>query len=286
MNKLFLIDGTSGIWKSDLLTYVSEKLPYSKVFLKETTREKYDFEKEKQLLSDLKFVDNSEFEEDDYEYRYLYNGNNYGFSKEKLKKAIEKYENTFLIIRNQDLIKKISNDFKNIITVNVFIYTDFAIVGERLPIKNDSSLMASIVAAFKDYLRNPVLYDEIIINGSTENDFYRLMDLLVDRNNHSKTLLKAQKKANIKLFFIAISFLFLWFLTGFLILKFDWNTIEPKLALITFPLIGYSFSILYFLASKKELVLNPKKAYDYMVYNSFSKQIKELNKRKTAHNNV
>ena len=42
-------------------------------------------------------------------------------------------------------------------------------------------MIESAKKAFDDYLRCPETYDEVLVNGATANDFYRLVNMLISR---------------------------------------------------------------------------------------------------------
>jgi len=77
MSNLIIIDGTSGIWKDDLVGYITDTLVDSTLIMKKTTRSKEEYD----LRLDLQFVSRDEFDQYNYEYTYKYNKESYGFSK-------------------------------------------------------------------------------------------------------------------------------------------------------------------------------------------------------------
>lgn len=185
MSNLIIVDGTSGIWKDDLVGYIIDTLVDSTLIVKKSTRGK----RETDSRLDLQFVDQEEFNQYNCEYKYKYNGEFYGFLKIELENALLKYKNTFVIIRNIDVIKNICNDFRESNIIRVFIYTDAKIVARRMNIVNNSSINKSIKEALDDYLRNPEIYDLVLINGASKNDFCRLIDyaiMFVDKKGKKK----------------------------------------------------------------------------------------------------
>ena len=112
MKVLFLVDGAAGSGKSDLVNYVSNAYRYSVTKInKYTTRQKRVSEEAKK--SDLIFISEEEFHQkenykEDTFFKYIYGGQKYGFFKSELDKAIEKYNCIFIIVRNQELIKKLN----------------------------------------------------------------------------------------------------------------------------------------------------------------------------------
>lgn len=196
MSNLILIDGTSGIWKDDLVGYITEILVDSTLIMKNTTRSKRGDD----LRVDLQFVSHEKFNQCNYEYIYKYNNELYGFSKVELESALSKYKNTFLIVRNVDVIKHLCNDFIDNNIIKVFVYTDAQKISKRMNVKGGSTISKSINQALEDYLRNPEVYDLVLINGATKNDFYRLIDYAImfvnskNRKENSTILTKKQKK--------------------------------------------------------------------------------------------
>ena len=64
MSNLIIIDGTSGIWKDDLVGYITDTLVDSTLIMKKTTRSKEEYD----LRLDLQFVSRDEFDKYNYEY--------------------------------------------------------------------------------------------------------------------------------------------------------------------------------------------------------------------------
>ena len=175
MKTIFIIDGTSGIWKSDLINYVSACNIKSGIFEKCSTREKRPEEE----ITDLKFLTKEEFALHNFDYTYTYDGHKYGFNKKEIKNYLTNVKNLFIVIRNLDIIQDFAKSFSNYNIVTVFIFTDFHVVSERYPNARNLQQKKCIADTFQDYLRHPNIYDEIIINGGTANDFNRLIDSLI-----------------------------------------------------------------------------------------------------------
>ena len=201
MKKLFLIDGAAGTGKSDLLEYIeTKKNTNSKALNKFTTRAKRD--KEEAIKTDLKFITSEEFEKmrsnskdgEEYFYYYRYGepAEYYGFYKKDLIDAIEYYENTFIIIRNKDLIKIIEIDFnKKAVIIPIHIYTDRNLIVNRL--KREGYTKSEIKfrlrraeAAWGDFIESDELYKRVIINNSSLNDYHRQINQLVEKYTKEK----------------------------------------------------------------------------------------------------
>ena len=121
MKVLFLVDGAAGTGKSDLVSFVANTYQYTATKVdKFTTRKKRPSEEAKK--SDLVFISDEEFQKKeankkDILLKYIYGGNKYGFYKSSLDRAIEKYNCTFVIVRNQDLICKLWSIYNDIVLV-------------------------------------------------------------------------------------------------------------------------------------------------------------------------
>lgn len=190
MKVLFLVDGAAGSGKSDLVNYVSNAYRYSVTKInKYTTRQKRVSEEAKK--SDLIFISEEEFHQkenykEDTFFKYIYGGQKYGFFKSELDKAIEKYNCIFIIVRNQELIKKLSQTYMNkLLVVPVYIYTDMGLIEQRL--KNDGYDDDTIKfrlerseAVFNEYLENDI-YKNVIINRSNVTDLHRKIKLLIEK---------------------------------------------------------------------------------------------------------
>lgn len=300
MKNLFIIDGTSGIWKSDLIQYVSSYLHDADLVRKYSTRPKRNYERSGRYLTDLEFVNEHIFESLNLEYQYVYNGYMYGFSQQALNAALEDSSRVFIMIRNLEIIKELTLKLTDVNIVTVFIYTDFAEVSKRLPIKTNESLRESIAHAFDDYLRHPEMYQEVLINGSSANDFYRLIDLLVRKYEQPQgsiisnrrdlqdsnilelppdfyraietlTLVRtvidsnAKRSANFILIVIAGLCLLIWMTYMYAVESYDWNLIEPRLSIISLPILGYAMFVLAYVITKKDITLNPSVIHQSLV---------------------
>lgn len=187
---LFLVDGAAGTGKSDLVSYISSAFRYTATKIdKFTTRKKRKSEEAKK--SDLIFISEKEFlikekEGKDNFFKYIYGGHKYGFLKSDLDNAIEKYECTFVIVRSQDLIKKINSLYKDIVlVVPIYIYTDMGLIESRLKSDgyDDETIkfrMERSELVFQDYLENDI-YKNIIINRSNKTDLHRKMKFLMEK---------------------------------------------------------------------------------------------------------
>lgn len=191
MKNLFLIDGASGTGKSDLLKYVSEYEYDCLSMPKYSTRKKRDYETSRNLHLDLNMVSDSEFESLKLDYKYKYGGYKYGFRKEDLIKNLQSSNNVFLIVRNSKLIKELCDSYSYINVIAVFIYTDMNLVVERLMNEGYDDHQISyrtrkINSAFRDYLSNPHLYNDLLINNSSYDNYINLIRSLLKK--HERTI--------------------------------------------------------------------------------------------------
>ncbi len=204
MKNLFVIDGASGSAKNDLVRYISEYTLYAALVRKFTSRPIRDHEKGKASLLDLDFVTKSEFEDMDLDYRYVFDGHCYGFSKDRVREALAGSPDVFVVVRNADTIRELARDFHFLNIVPVFIYTDIAKARERLerqrlPEDQREFCIRRLELAFRDYVRNHDLYREVLINDESKTLPYQLFDQLRKRHN-------AAPDVNDKLVFVLMSF--------------------------------------------------------------------------------
>jgi guanylate kinase len=184
-SKLFLVDGLAGTGKSDLVEYASRSR-HTTVISKYTTRNKRELEEA--THSDLTFVSEQKFAElstHDF-YIYEYAGKQYGFSRYEVLRALEAYENVFVIVRNRSLSETLRRDFSDIaFVVPIFVYADRGLVVDRL--QNDGFDMKAIESRLRrsdlswdDYLEYPDTSLRVIINNSEKTHFHRKINSLVD----------------------------------------------------------------------------------------------------------
>lgn len=180
MKNLFLIDGASGVGKSDLLRFTSEFNIDASYVKKYTTRPKRDYEDTNEWKIDLMFVTNEEFENLNLEYQYIYEGYSYGFRKVDLDRQLSSKSNVFMITRNVGIIKQLQKDYKFINVVPVFLYVDRELVVKRLKSQglNDKQIkfrLGKLDIAYQNYLGNSRLYKEVLVNISSIDDFHRII---------------------------------------------------------------------------------------------------------------
>ncbi|MDL2269612.1 hypothetical protein LJC41_06580 [Desulfosarcina sp. OttesenSCG-928-G17] len=191
MKNLFIIDGASGTGKSDLIHYIHENSAVAACVPKLTTREQRKYEKSQKRVLDLEFVSDEQFEKINPSYRYTYTGCKYGFTKKSLDEALSSNDNVFVIVRNKDVIEKLRVDYPYINLIRVYIYTDQNMLEQRLLQQEGDDKetvkfrMNQIGTAFADFMRHPQIYDEILINCSNQNDYRRLIELLIEKHSHA-----------------------------------------------------------------------------------------------------
>lgn len=190
MKVLFLVDGAAGAGKSDLVNYIANTYQNTATKInKYTTRKRRVSEEAKK--TDLIFISEEEFakkkaNKKDKLFSYIYGGSQYGFYKADLDNAIQHYNCTFIIIRNQDLIRKLCAMYKDkVLVVPIYIYTDMGLIETRLRADgyDEDTIkfrMERSEAIFKEYLENDI-YKNVIINRSNVTDLHRKIRLLIEK---------------------------------------------------------------------------------------------------------
>jgi guanylate kinase len=188
MQNLFVIDGASGVGKSDLLRWVVDNAGQHVVHLRKgTTRQQREYERtDDEILLDLDFLTEDEFSAQAYDYIYSYGGARYGFHAKALTEALIAHDNVFVIVRNTATIQRLCRDYGFINVVPMFVYTDRAELQKRMADKGLSEdqmafrLQRSDLA-LRDYYARPETYREVIINCSARDVFHQTVDRLVSK---------------------------------------------------------------------------------------------------------
>lgn len=185
-NKLFLIDGLAGTGKNDLIDFIGQKHRFtSTVVHKYTTRDHRNPEEAKK--TDLIFISEEDFQDkcnnDFYDYKYA--NERYGFAKKDVTDALARFENVFVIIRDRNLITRISNEFSEMaLIVPIFIYSDRSLIVTRLKSEGFSEedinfRLQRSEYSWNDYLEYPDGNIRVIINNSDKSDFHRKINSLI-----------------------------------------------------------------------------------------------------------
>ena len=180
-SRLYIIDGVSSVWKQDLVKYVEHVAPNATVVRKFSTRSLES--SEDCSLLDLEFVSADAFGQIAPDYVYEYADKVYGIQKSRLVTALAKYKHVFVIVRNSEIIQILKSDFARYGPISVFIHMDVSLVSNRSVATKNPVLRGAVKKAFDDYLREPECYDEVMVNGGTQNDFFRLISLLMKRGS-------------------------------------------------------------------------------------------------------
>lgn len=199
MKNIIILDGTSAIWKNDLVNYINIKLSDSILIEKISTRKK----RATDGAFDLVLTSDRDLTKYNLEYKYYFSGNEYGFAQSSIIDALSKYQNIFIVIRNQSIIQKIKSDFASENVFATFIYSDMKQIEKVLTLSSGNELKESISQAFDDYIRNPNIYDLVTINGENVNDFFRIINYVIEK---SKEKLYIVKKNETKSKYISIIF--------------------------------------------------------------------------------
>jgi len=190
MKNLFIIDGAAGTGKSDLLKYLAKEKQGVGIMKKITTRDMRDEEKVSDYTLDLEF-DKQKFYDscnDSDFYHYVYGNVQYGFFKPDLEMALSSYNNVFIIIRNNNLVKKLKEDFPNIKIILVSVQSDTEEVEKRLKKLNYNEQKINFRLernniALNDYQKHSEDYDEILNNNYNITDYEKLIDQLIAKYN-------------------------------------------------------------------------------------------------------
>ena len=193
MKNLFVIDGASGTGKSDMLKYLAREKQGVGTLKKITTRSQRAEEEDSDYILDLVF-DKQKFHESckSHEfYKYGYGDEQYGFFKSDLTNELSNHDNVFVIIRNNDLAKRLKIDFPDVRVILVYIYSDIVEVTKRLKKLGYNSRKSKFrlrrnEIAWNDYLRHSKDYDDVLINNSNTVDYEKLIDQLITKYNQSK----------------------------------------------------------------------------------------------------
>ncbi len=192
MRNLFLIDGASGTGKSDLVEYARASHRRCGVLVKASTRTLRDYEENEDVALDLSFHSRDEFNSFDFDYKYEYGEQLYGFSREQLNQCLDQFENVFAIIRSVPLMRKLKDEYKNYRVIAVYVRSDHRLIEERMlhQGRTQSEIdfrLTRISATFADYMRNAYFFDEIIENTSDKAAYYTLIDRLIEKYAHGSS---------------------------------------------------------------------------------------------------
>lgn len=186
-SRLFILDGTSGVWKQELMAYTAHRLASAATIEKLTTRAPREGEDFRAI--DLQQVSTEAFELAGPDYRYEYGGQWYGFTKASISAALRDKENVFVIVRNAGVIRRLRKDFAKFCPTTAFVYVDSALAARRAQEMSSRLVKSSIEDAYMDYMREPELYDEVLIHADATNDLYRLVNVLCDRGTEKDSFL-------------------------------------------------------------------------------------------------
>jgi ribose 1,5-bisphosphokinase PhnN len=204
MANLFLIDGASGSGKTDMLEYLFEEHSkqaglYLTVVKKFSTREERLSVEGKPRL-DLELIDQAHFVELERQpgfYTYEYGSARYGFFGARVEEALKTHLNVFLIVRSHPIIKALRVDFKDATIVPILIYSDREYIRKRFEAEKEQLLklghsekaleqgyqarLQRSEVVWREYIRDPLLYREIIINSFSKEDFWGIIERLLDK---------------------------------------------------------------------------------------------------------
>lgn len=187
MKNLFLIDGAAGVGKSDLIQYMNDNNKATAFITKVSTRPIREYEKNSDHILDLVHITHEEFDNKKFDYWYKYHKNFYGFNKMDIKKAFEKHDSVFIIIRDHETIQKLKKDYQNYNVVSLFIYTDRDLIKQRLEQEEHTQddikdRLDKLEKAFTSYLENAEYYDDVIVNVGTKSDYTRICKKIIKKH--------------------------------------------------------------------------------------------------------
>lgn len=200
MPNLYLIDGAAGSGKSDFLRYCSDENKIDCYLVKYTTKEK---DADGVGRKDLVYLTDAEYnaikEETDYEYRYPSTSTTkYLIKRKQLDELLKVHNDVFVIVRSSQVIKKIKEDYKRYININIlsiFIYCDNEKLSTRTReqiIKKNTELSEDAIKekirirldrnkeCIDSYInslsKNDIIYDYVILNDVSHEQYYQCID--------------------------------------------------------------------------------------------------------------
>ena len=187
MKNLFLLDGTTGPVKADIISCIeTQSQPDCSIVKKFTTRDFQRYENTPTWPLDLKHQSKKDFGEANYDYSYRYLGHLYGFHRSQIDEALDESDNVFIVIRNLNLSRTIGNDYSFVNVVSVLLYADREGLKERLKSEglNEADINTIIQrndSTLAGYRANPDSYDEFIITNCILQDMQRHFDRLIGK---------------------------------------------------------------------------------------------------------
>ncbi|MWV48070.1 hypothetical protein GRS96_02120 [Rathayibacter sp. VKM Ac-2803] len=172
MKRLFLIDGMSGVWKSDLIAFLERKR--WAVVPKLSTRLRRP--NEDVTHSDLEIISLESFQLIELgDLQYEYGGYRYGLRASSVHEALNKADVAFLVVRDSHIITRLREEFSAYDPVAIFIYADSPIVKNA----KDKNVARSIDQARADYLHDPTVYDEVVLYIQDSRSMLQALDMQV-----------------------------------------------------------------------------------------------------------
>lgn len=180
--RLFVMDGMSNVWKKELCHYVRHIKANSTVVIKSTTRKEREPGEFGQI--ELVHVEPEQFAQFS-DYRYEYGSFRYGIRKSDIECHLASHDNVFVIVRNKDVILQIKKDFAAYCPTTAFVYVDSQVVAAR---QLSPEILRSVESAKDDFLVHPEVYDEVLVDITTnDNDLRRLIELLIRKGAEKKS---------------------------------------------------------------------------------------------------
>ncbi|MDR0917603.1 MAG: hypothetical protein LBN02_10520 [Oscillospiraceae bacterium] len=209
IRKLFLIDGIYGAGKTQLIDFLNKSRVNCNIVKKYTTRDQLEENRKFELESvsedefdrHHRFALGQEQENQDgkrfYWYKYRKSDSSpcgylrYGVYRHEILDSIMKYENSFLIVRSVELIKKLVEDFGDVaLVIPVFVHTDIGVDIDKMHKagKNNEEIevrLKEIEETWDDYKANgsgvDTPYKWIINNDMDLSYFNGRISALIER---------------------------------------------------------------------------------------------------------
>jgi guanylate kinase len=191
IKKLFIIDGAAGTGKHDLIDFLISNLGKYNCNLinKFSTRAFREKSTDDEKKIDLLFISSEEFRDLTLNrnfYSYEYEGEEYGVDKADIIESIERFENSFLIIRSRYVMERIYDDLEAFATIiQIYIYTDkyeqrIRLVDDGRSSEEIDFRMSRVDVSWNDYLTHNDKNLKIIINNSKISDFHQKITNLLE----------------------------------------------------------------------------------------------------------
>ena len=181
---LFLVDGSSGAGKSHLLRYVESTHVGATAIRKHTTRPQRNDERGNPW-SDLVHVSERDFESARLDYRYFFRGNQYGFSRREIERAMESGSICLVVVRDIETIRQVALDLPEVRSISVLVQASEEIRRRRLAGEGTGEEDRATANPARATL-DPVRYDEVLVNEASAGEYHDKIDAMIARYTGSE----------------------------------------------------------------------------------------------------